>query len=352
MSRLNERAGVGRRLSEVAGSPKGAPTSSGLTLAPGGSVENKKLLTCLVTPKLSFSIALSPEWRTAKDIPQEALRCGLASRLPVGSALPGLKFEPVGGSAELRDADMAVFRLTSDDEADERVLLSLLREIERVYANKNKAALDQARTDMLSSSMTFQVLADEIRVRQGEAQAKHDRESRAVRDSLQTTSKRLFLLEQEKESLTKTVHASEVVNGRMRKTVETVAAENAELHGRVANLERQLTLLLDAGFCLPAAPANEPKPPQPSAATQTELLVVSQAFIEPRRAAKKVPAAAPKPSAVAKPSAAPKPNVALKSVSPPALTAAASRAPADKNALNYAASPYSPASSPPTPPAD
>ncbi|KAH8060209.1 hypothetical protein JL722_5173 [Aureococcus anophagefferens] len=152
------------------------------------------VLHCLVTPKLLFSVPRDASWRVAGDVPQGVLREGFSRRFPLTIAgLDHLSFEAASRGAAAGGADPpAVYRLTSSDEAEERILLGILRALERAYESKHRLALDQARTDMLSSSMTFQVMADEIRARQEESKAKFDKETAKLKDNLTTT--RLVIL--------------------------------------------------------------------------------------------------------------------------------------------------------------
>ena len=84
------------------------------------------MITCLVTPKLTFSVPRDARWRTAADVPQQALQRGFAHRFPLPPVnLDKLRFESVGSTKVL--ADTAVYRLTSSEEGDERILASLLK---------------------------------------------------------------------------------------------------------------------------------------------------------------------------------------------------------------------------------
>ena len=226
MSRLVLALALG---SAAAFAPAAAPRADDAPPAPDAPLRVPKVegapapgvMHCLVTPKLLFSVPRDASWRVAGDVPQGVLREGFSRRFPLTIAgLDHLSFEAVGkrelGAAAGGGDPPAVFRLTSSDEAEERILLGILRALERAYESKHRLALDQARTDMLSSSMTFQVMADEIRARQDEARAKFERDTRGLKDSLTSTSKRLFLLEQEKDALTRAVQGHTEANGALR----------------------------------------------------------------------------------------------------------------------------------------
>ena len=58
----------------------------------------------------------------------------------------------------MRTKEMLVFKLGAHSDDDERVMLALL-ELDKAYTAKFEAQLEHARADMLSSSMTFQVVA-------------------------------------------------------------------------------------------------------------------------------------------------------------------------------------------------
>ena len=125
------------------------------------------MITCLVTPKLTFSVPRDARWRTAADVPQQALQRGFAHRFPLPPVnLDKLRFESVGSTKVL--ADTAVYRLTSSEEGDERILASLLKGLEAAVDTKHRAPLEKARTDLLASSATFQVMAGEVKERQDE----------------------------------------------------------------------------------------------------------------------------------------------------------------------------------------
>jgi len=275
-------------------SPRGSRSNSFSSIsAPPVAAPGAGLLTCLVTPKLTFSVPRSPNWQTAAEVPQAVLREGFSRRFPLTlSGLQSLRFEAVGRGTlpEKKSGEpQAVYRLTSADEAEERVLLSLLRALEQAYESKHRLALDQARTDMLSSSMTFQVMADEIRARQDEARAKFDKDTRGLKDSLTSTSKRLFLLEQEKDVLTRTVQGHTEANGNLRCAVERLREENSVLKSTTQRLEGQLAEVLarmdeqylrlraseEAVSELRRAPRAAAAPPVDTApgSSQTELVV-------------------------------------------------------------------------------
>ena len=202
------------------------------------------MITCLVTPKLTFSVPRDARWRTAADVPQQALQRGFAHRFPLPPVnLDKLRFESVGSTKVLNDT--AVYRLTSCEEADERILASLLKGLEAAVDTKHRASLEKARTDLLASSATFQVMAGEVKERQDEGRRALDREVLKLNASLATTSKRLFLLERETASLKTQTSATRSLQGETNTRLGALEAENSTLKARNASLEDALAALLE-----------------------------------------------------------------------------------------------------------
>ena len=110
---------------------------------------------------------------------------------------------------------------------------------------KHRMSLERARTDLLSSSATFQVLAGEVQERQKDSRQVLDREVLKLNATLATTSKRLFLLERENASLktqTTTTRATHVnIEGRLG----ALESENNDLRTRNLSLEGALATLLE-----------------------------------------------------------------------------------------------------------
>lgn len=310
-----ERPSGGAAAEECGASSAASSSSSGGGQAPlmVPKVEKPKIvgvMQCLVTPKLTFSVPRDAAWSHAGEVPQAVLREGFLRRFPLTlGGLEHLSFEAVGrkaidaGGGGSADAGPAVYRLTSSDEAEERILVGILRALEQAYESKHRLAMEQARTDMLSSSMTFQVMADEIRARQEEARLKFDKDTAKLKDNLTTTSKRLFLLEQEKDSLTKAFHSSAETATLLQNTVTKLHTENVCLRDRMAQLESQLDHVLRLTSAQddriraseaevsrlrvrgPASRAAAPpavEKPRASSSSQTELVVIA---VSERRAA-------------------------------------------------------------------
>ena len=66
-----------------------------------------------------------------------------------------------------------------------------------------------------------------------------------MKDTLGTTSKRLFLLEHEKDSLTKAVSSGAEANVALRQTVDKLSSENMDLRDRMAKLEMQVASVVE-----------------------------------------------------------------------------------------------------------
>ena len=268
--------------------------------APQKEQPHPSMITCLVTPKLTFSVPRDARWRTAADVPQQALQRGFAHRFPLPPVnLDKLRFESVGSTKVLNDT--AVYRLTSSEEQDERILASLLKGLEAAVDTKHRASLEKARTDLLASSATFQVMAGEVKERQDEARSALDREVLKLNASLATTSKRLFLLERENASLKTQTSATRSLQGETNTRLSALEAENSTLKARNASLEDALAALLERcdahAARLDACEARAVAPPPPptdvaTGETQTELVVdagarvlaVSRPTLSPRAA--------------------------------------------------------------------
>lgn len=217
-----------------------AAGSSGSKAAPGDEPPSC-FLDILVTPKLTFALAKKPQWRRAEDIPQEELREAFLARWPVRFDADKLAFTCATPSLELSNdgaqSRRLVFRITSVNGGDdERVLLQILSSLDKAYAAKYEklwhGKLEEAKADLLSSSMSFQVIADEVRLGQQAAEKKFRDEVRSLKEHLSTNQKRLFLLEREKEGLQRTCQTSEEASTKLRHVVDGLSAENAQLKTR------------------------------------------------------------------------------------------------------------------------
>lgn len=118
----------------------------------------------LVTPKLSFALRLQPGWKRASDIEEDALRLAFLARFPVKLRAEHLTFRCATPAASLETGTL-VYRIGAADVSEDRVLLSVLSELDKSYTAKFEAALERARADCLSASNCFQVVADEVRAR-------------------------------------------------------------------------------------------------------------------------------------------------------------------------------------------
>ena len=174
----------------------------------------------LITPKLTFALQRKAQWRTAEDIPQDELAEAFLARFPVRFDPPSLEFKCATPALPLHTADRLVYRIgAANGGDDERVLLKILSSLDKAYAAKYEAKyeqqLEEARADMMSSSYSFQVVADEVRAGQQAAQKRWEREVQSLKEQMSINQKRLFLLEKEKEGIMK---AQQVRRTRMATT--------------------------------------------------------------------------------------------------------------------------------------
>jgi hypothetical protein len=174
------------------------------------------------------------------------LRSAFLSRFPVRINVAKFTFTCSTPAVDMRAKEMLVFKLSAGSDDDERVMLALLSELDKAYTAKFEGQLEHARADMLSSSMTFQVVADEIREGQVAYQKRWEKETRGMREHLSINQKRLFLLEQEKNQLQQTASTSESLTGVLRDRVSGLATENAALKERLALVEAQLQAQAEA----------------------------------------------------------------------------------------------------------
>jgi len=137
---LAQMAGTGsesrvQHLAQMAGSLELGPESSNTPGMAGRSMSEEDYVTVVVTPKLTFQLLRRPEWETVQDISQSELRRGFLSRFPPALWLSSEKFSfraSLPPTHKLTDdTKMLFFRLVSTEAPDERVLLGILRELEK-----------------------------------------------------------------------------------------------------------------------------------------------------------------------------------------------------------------------------
>merc|ERR1711871_269333 len=147
-----------------------------------------------------------------------------------------LTFSVVGSPKLDDDTTKLVMRIKHEDADEERVMLRILTSIEEAFETKYKEQLAAAREDMLSSSMTFQVMASEIRERQAESDRAREAEINKINAHLGSTSKRLFLMEQEKNQ-------KDMENDKLRNAIMSLEGENRSLRARMEDITEQLNTL-------------------------------------------------------------------------------------------------------------
>eukprot|EP00746_Dinoflagellata_sp_MGD_P167604 gnl/MRDRNA2_/MRDRNA2_98368_c0_seq1.p1 gnl/MRDRNA2_/MRDRNA2_98368_c0~~gnl/MRDRNA2_/MRDRNA2_98368_c0_seq1.p1 ORF type:complete len:333 (+),score=78.50 gnl/MRDRNA2_/MRDRNA2_98368_c0_seq1:107-1105(+) len=201
-------------------------------------------LTCMVTPKLTFSVRRQAQWRHVEDISQDELRTSFLRRFPttVNVDFSRLSFCPaVPPSTELtEDMQMLVFKVVSEDVAEDRVMLKIIQELERAYEIKVQESVAEERKQMESDSLSFQSLVDEVKRDHAEHVNTTARDNRELRDQLQSIQKRLFLVEQEKDQLLKEhVQLRETISkGEVEQQVEIskLKDENEDLRSQIADM--------------------------------------------------------------------------------------------------------------------
>ena len=223
--------------------PAPAPPPSSSSSSSAASAGASQFLTVLVTPKLTFSLPRQPHWRVVEDIAQEELQKAFLARFPMRFDAERLVFRSATPALGLDGRERLVYRIGAEGAEEERVLLTVLSELDSAYKASYEKQLEQARAELLSSSMSFQVIADEIREGQQAAAKKWEKEVRLLKEHQSTNQKRLFLLEQEKEQLQKVVSTADSRTGALEQSVAGLSEENSQLRTRAAALEAQLAAL-------------------------------------------------------------------------------------------------------------
>lgn len=246
----SERKRNGETVALTHGPEPKSPSSGASTVSgsePPVDEPYRGFLTVMVTPKITFSLPRRRHWQTPVDISQDDLREAFLSRFPVRFDPSKLNFRCATPSLELEGTSdpRLVYRIGSEGSDEERVLLGILRELDKAYSARYEVMLEEARADLLSSSMSFQVVADEIRSGQQAAEKKWGGEVRQLKEQMSTNQKRLFLLEQEKEQLLKTASSAEFETTQLRRSVASLAGENTALKENQRRLEAQIEALRD-----------------------------------------------------------------------------------------------------------
>jgi hypothetical protein len=205
--------------------------------------ETDGYLTVLVTPKITFSLPRHTAWRTADDIGQELLRDAFLTRFPMRFDAEKLNFTCTTPALPLEGRSRLVYRISSAGDDEERVLLHILSALDKAYAKHFEKRFEEVRADMLSSSMNFQIVADEVRLAQETAEGKWEKAVKGLKEQLSVNQKRLFLLEREKEGLLKTVQTSDEQVVRLRRSVDALGVENDRMRTRQGDLESQIVAL-------------------------------------------------------------------------------------------------------------
>jgi len=201
----------------------------------------------IVTPKLTFQLLRRPEWKTVQDISQDELRRGFLGRFPPAMWMSSEKFSfrpTLPPTAQItEDTHSLVFKLVSDEVPDERVMLGILRELEKSYEARMRQALIETRSEAMQEQLMHQEQAEEAR-REQEKQVKDlKKDNKSLRDQLQSIQKRLFLVEQEKDQLQKEQHQ---VKERMVRVERENIEQTASLKSEQQEIREQLETLRHA----------------------------------------------------------------------------------------------------------
>ena len=228
----------------VTRSPPPQPPATQPSLPPAPPPpETDGYLTVLVTPKITFSLPRHTAWRTADDIGQELLRDAFLTRFPMRFDAEKLNLTCTTPALPLEGRSRLVYRISSAGDDEERVLLHILSALDKAYAKHFEKRFEEVRSDMLSSSMNFQIVADEVRLAQEAAEGKWEKAVKGLKEQLSVNQKRLFLLEREKEGLLKTVQTSDEQVVRLRRSVDALGVENDRMRTRQGDLESQIVAL-------------------------------------------------------------------------------------------------------------
>mmetsp|Transcript_42210 Transcript_42210/g.99063 ORF Transcript_42210/g.99063 Transcript_42210/m.99063 type:complete len:500 (+) Transcript_42210:126-1625(+) len=224
-----------------------APQTSSASAAPAPPVPHAldDYVTVVVTPKLNFQLLRRPEWQAVSDISQEELRRGFLSRFPPALWMSSQKFSflpALPASAEItQETKMLFYKLVSDEVSDEKIMLTILRELEKSYEAIIKRAVSESRSEALQDQLEIQEQAEEARKENAKQIGVLKKDSKSLRDQLQSMQKRLFLVEQEKDQLLREQHhLKEYVQKLERSSSEQVREVKAEQE----DLRVQLQILM------------------------------------------------------------------------------------------------------------
>eukprot|EP00927_Polykrikos_kofoidii_P081515 TRINITY_DN7898_c0_g1_i3.p1 TRINITY_DN7898_c0_g1~~TRINITY_DN7898_c0_g1_i3.p1 ORF type:complete len:416 (+),score=95.79 TRINITY_DN7898_c0_g1_i3:60-1307(+) len=207
-------------------------------------------VTVVVTPKLSFQVVKRPEWRTVDDISQEDLKRGFLSRFPPALWMSSHKFsfKPALAPTSLitEETKCLVFKLVSDEVADERIMLTILRELEKSYEGIIRRAVNETRSEALQEQVLLQEQAEGARREQEKKLGELKKENKSIRDQMQSMQKRLFLVEQEKDQMRKEQQQTKELLKRMSRVQEEhtreLKAQKLESCSQVEALWYQLSM--------------------------------------------------------------------------------------------------------------
>jgi hypothetical protein len=151
------------------------------------------------------------------------------------------------------NTEQLVYKITAKDEADDRVMLRVLQEMDKSYNAKQTKSLEEVKADMLASSMAFEAVVQEARAKMHEDQERMARELNSMKSQMQVSQKRLFLLEQEKSQMQTNLTGLGADNRQLRKSLDSVRVENVALQNRVDALERRTEVATGSAVVEPLA---------------------------------------------------------------------------------------------------
>lgn len=253
-------------------SPGGAPVT-------GRSMSQEDFFTVVVTPKLTFQLLKRPEWETVQDITQSELRRGFLSRFPPALWLSSEKFSfrpalpPTHRLTE--ETTTLFFKIVSEEVPDEKVMLGILRELERSYEAIIRRAVTETRSEALQEQFVLQEQADEVRREQSKQIKELRKEVKSYREQMQSIQKRLFLVEQEKDQLQREQHQSKEHMQRLEKVqLEQAKEARAEKENTCTQMEAlralvEASLVSGAASLVPVATTPSPVKGNATALLQT-----------------------------------------------------------------------------------
>lgn len=215
-----------------------------------GACTQDDFVTVVVTPKLSFQLPKRPEWHTVQDISQDELRRGFLSRFPPALWMSSEKFsfKPASPptSQITKETRTLIYKIVSDDMPDDRVMLGILRELEKSYEAIIRRAVTETRSEAMHEQFMLQEQVEEARREQAQHVKDLKKDNKSLRDQLQSIQKRLFLVEQEKDQLQKEQHTLKDSVGRLDRGCAEQAKSSQSGQDELARQLQEMRAMLEA----------------------------------------------------------------------------------------------------------